>query len=202
MRIWVEVTNKRNLEATIQRVLQEKKVKQGTPSISAGKAKPKEISESKREGRRKVRRRLAWCFIGLCICTLIGMTIMQGINNAQLSAMSDLKDTRLIAYEGQIPIARRVSLLFGIHDEASYQNAKSAITMSDELKAIYFVNEHYHGDTGDVSVTVNNILYEITDAPQAKYLIYLTRSDKSGSKQYIVQATYTGIKLVDLKVLN
>lgn len=205
MKIWVEVTNKRNLEATIQRVLQEKHIKSDTSSdsITSRKEQGGNKVDKKSGSHRKFRRRLAWCFIGLCICVLIGMTILQGINSAELSAMSDLKDTRLIAYEGQIPTAKRIGLLFSIHDEQSYQNAKAAIPMSDDLKAIYFINEHYYGDDiPDVSVVVNNILYEITDAPQAKFLIYLTRSDRTGIKQYIVQATYTGAKLVDLQVLN
>ena len=200
MKIWVEVTNKRNLESTIQRVLQERHVKSvDSEDFKTSKSKQDAKNLEKSERKRKFRRKLAWCFLG---CVLIGMTIMQGVNNAQREALSELKDTRLIAYEGQIPLVKRLGLLFSIHDEASYQNAKTAITMSDELKGIYFINEHYYGDDGDVTVTVDNILYEITEEPQAKFLVYLTREDANGLKQYIVQATYSGTMLVDLRVLN
>ena len=195
--IWREVTNKRNLEATIQRCLRD-----GDTDLQISRNEI-ESDEEPEKKKRNWKRILAWLFIILCIIVLIIMTVIHSTQSSRIAALNELEDTRLIAYEGQIPTVKSIALLFAIGDEESYQRARSGISMTSDLRAIYFVNDHYRGtEDTSISVSIQNILYEITEGSSVKYLVYLTRSTNTESKQYLVETEYVGTTLIGLRVLN
>lgn len=198
LRTWVEVTEKRNLESTIQRVLRTQHVR-----VLSSDDKTKTHIKRVKLDKRQILRRVSWVFLIACVLCLVVMIIINSTERVRAEALNDLKDARLVPYEAHIYTAKKVSLLFRIGDEESYQTAKQSVSMSDDLKASYFLNDHYRGTVDkSISVELNTVLYEITEESEVNYLLYLTRRTSTGSKQYIVQATYTGDTLVGLRVLN
>ena len=198
-----KITKVRNLESAIQRNLPP----QGTTNPDeiaekTGKSKPERTPEEKKSFRKRVTRRISWGFLLTLIAIFIGMTVHLAISQSQLKAAQQLTDTRLLPYEEMVDRVKSVGLLFTIYDDDSYQRAKTSIDMSDELKATYFISDKYRGTTSEITLSWQDILYEITENDYVTYLLYFTTTQGDRTVQYVVQAEYTGRTLLSLTILN
>ena len=196
--MYVKVTNTHNLEAAIRRASADLKVPEQATEQSPVEKKKTPLNK------RKLLRRICWVLLILLIVLLIGLIAMGIHNQNEVNAINTLTDGRLIAYERMVYDVKKLGLLFQIHDEESYQLAKSSIKFSDELKAQYFISEHYSGKTSDTPVEIEyqDIQYEITENDYVNFLLCIKRTQGSNTRSYTIQAEYVGDTCVYLGILN
>ena len=148
-------------------------------------------------------RKIAGGFLILCLCALIALISVNAYNAEEIKLLNSITDTRLVLYENQIHSVKCIANLFAIYDDTSYQRARDTVIMSDDMLDYYFPTKTSKGSaTGEITATIDDIRYEITEDEAVDYLVYLTRRLPEGSKQYLVRATYVGNTLVGLQILN
>lgn len=218
---YIKIERVRNLESAIQDCLerqsgitsQEDDYQEPANDFEAGKkyaqkavkeAKSREplTKEQRKANRVKIARRISWVFIIFVVLALIAMSILSAVQTKQLEAANKLTDTRLVEYEAQAQRVKNLGLLFTIHDDESYQLAKSSIEMTDELKARYFISDKYRNTTSEITLSWQDILYEITDNDSVNYLLYFTTTQDGKTTQYVVQAEYADTTLIEIYILN
>ena len=175
---YIKIERVRNLESAIQDCLerqsgitsQEDDYQEPANDFEAGKkyaqkavkeAESKEplTKEQRKANRVKIARRISWVFIIFVVLALIAMSILSAVQTKQLEAANKLTDTRLVEYEAQAQRVKNLGLLFTIHDDESYQLAKSSIEMTDELKARYFISDKYRNTASEITLSWQDILY-------------------------------------------
>lgn len=198
--MFIRVTNTHNLESSIRRAtanlveIDKKKVEVEKPVASV---------EKKPSNKKTILRKLCWVLLIIFISALIGLTAVGIHNQNEVNAINQLTDARLISYERMIYEVKKLGLLFQIHDDASYQLAKTSINFSDELRAKYFVSQHYSGnDSPEVQIEYQDIQYEITENDYVSFLMYIKRTQGTEVRQYVIQAEYSGSQCIYLGILN
>lgn len=91
----------------------------------------------------------------------------------QMNELEKVKDTRLLGYESYIGTVNNIKKLYGIYDEASYQDAKQGVNLSPDLRNNLFIDEHYKGIKYSSApvVEITDVRYEY--APEDAYKRYL-----------------------------
>lgn len=162
--------------------------------------KPK--AQKKKKGIKKIIHNICLVLLGLIVIAIIGVTIINAQRQAELKEVSKLQDGRLISYEAKIYDVKKLALLFAVYDDASYQRAKTAVNLSDELYSNFFVNEHYNKTAEPIKIEYQDILYEITENDYVSYMLYFKSIQGTTIHEYTLQAEFYGDTCVYLEVLN
>ena len=198
--MWMYVKNLRNLDRALTDASAEyaqdrqKKENKGLSKES--------IVKLEKLTKKQIIHRISWGILVILIIAFIAMFVINANEAKTREAINNLTDPRLLSYEAQIYEVRKLGLLFQITNDATYQNAKSAIKMSEELKTKYFVNQHYaEKELSPITLEYTNIQYELTENDSVNYLLSFNTKQDGIVRSYTVQAEYYNDELVYLNVL-
>lgn len=125
--------------------------------------------------------------LGLIICG----TLIYDLSNSKVNSNNSESDL-LSTYNYYEMLAKDSLEVFKIHDDASYQNAKSKLKskMSNELVAFYFPTEEYTGyELNSQNIVINDIKGDIT------------RLDSEGTIVFKIEMGYDAGSYSDVTVL-
>lgn len=194
---YIPITDTTNLEARLAKSL----ITNNSVVQEIREVEKKKASKKKLNGK-KIIHNICLVLLGLIIIAIIGVTIINAQQQAELKEASNLQDGRLISYEAKIYDVKKLALLFAVYDDASYQRARTAVKLSDELYSNYFINEHYNKTTEPIKIEYQDVLYEITENDYVNYILYFKSIQGNTVHQYILQAEFVDDTCVYLDVLN
>lgn len=134
--------------------------------------------------------------IGLIICFIVDR-----YERGQIEKLASLQDTRLFSYEAEIEEVRKITKIYSIYNEETYQDAKSSIKMTSDLSKILFPTEHYGAENGiEPSVRVVDIQYVYAPESEVQtFVVWLTKEVNGEIREFDVVCKYHQGYLMDLQ---
>lgn len=144
---------------------------------------------------------------GIVLIALIISVIMSAYSKNMTKLLDGVADSSLVGYEQGVLTAKKVSLLFEIYNEETYQEAKEKLPCTEEYKNKIFPQENYSKIAKSYTkptVEVLQVQYSMENESIYKYLVDLevTDNDTEGvSYASCIVSVSMDNKIVDIEIL-